>query len=70
MQAGVFLFLYASLRIFVDLFREYPTTLLGFGMREMVAFYHQKWDTPEVVPIEPLLNVLKLSLEWVRNGGE
>jgi phosphatidylglycerol:prolipoprotein diacylglycerol transferase len=26
---GLFLFLYASLRIFVDLFREYSTTLLG-----------------------------------------
>ena len=28
---GVFLFLYAFLRIFVDLFREYPTTLLGLA---------------------------------------
>lgn len=46
------------------------TTLLGFGMRQMVAFYHQKWDTPEVLTIEPLLNVLKLTLEWVRSGGE
>lgn len=46
------------------------TTLVGFGMREMVAFYHQKWDTPEVLTMEPLLNVLKLTLEWVRNGGE
>ncbi len=46
------------------------TTLLGFGMRQMVAFYHQKWDTPDVLTVEPLLNVLKLTLEWVRNGGE
>lgn len=28
---GTFLFLYASLRIFVDIFREYPTTLLGLA---------------------------------------
>ena len=43
------------------------TTLLPFKMpQQMVAFYHQKWDTPEVLTIEPLLNVLKLTLEWVR----
>lgn len=28
---GVFLFLYAFLRIFIDIFREYPTTLWGFA---------------------------------------
>ena len=28
---GIFLFLYAFLRIFVDLFREYPTSLLGLA---------------------------------------
>ncbi|MBI4526999.1 MAG: prolipoprotein diacylglyceryl transferase [Deltaproteobacteria bacterium] len=28
---GVFLFLYAFLRIFIDFFREYPTTLLGLA---------------------------------------
>ena len=31
MQTGIFLFLYAGLRLFVDLFREYPTTLLGLA---------------------------------------
>jgi len=36
----------------------------------MVAFYHQEQDTPEVLTIEPLQNVLKLSLEWIRNGGQ
>jgi hypothetical protein len=47
------------------------TTLLGFRMPEqMLAFYHQKSDTPEVLTMEPLLNVLKLALEWVRCGGE
>lgn len=46
------------------------TTLLGFNMRQMVAFYHQKWDTSEILTLEPLFNVLKLALEWVRNGGE
>jgi aminopeptidase YwaD len=47
------------------------TTLFPFKFPgQMVAFYHQKWDTPEVLTIEPLLNVLKLTLEWVRCGGE
>ncbi len=34
--------------------------------QQMVDFYHQKWDNPEILSIEPLLNVLKLTLEWVR----
>jgi hypothetical protein len=38
--------------------------------QQLVAYYHQKWDTPEVLTLEPLLNVLKLTLEWVRCGGE
>jgi hypothetical protein len=47
------------------------TTLLPFKMpQQLVAFYHQKWDGPENLTIEPLLNVLKLTFEWVRNGGE
>jgi hypothetical protein len=47
------------------------TTLLPFQMpQQMVDFYHQKWDRPEILSIEPLLNVLKLTFEWVRNGGE
>jgi hypothetical protein len=47
------------------------TTLNPFKIpQQMVAYYHQKSDTPEVLTIEPLLNVLKLSFEWVRNGGE
>lgn len=46
-------------------------TLLPFKMpQQLVAFYHQKWDSPEVLTMEPLLNVLKLTFEWVRNGGE
>ena len=47
------------------------TTLLPFNVpQQIVAFYHQKRDTPEVLTLEPLLNVLKLALEWVCNGGE
>jgi aminopeptidase YwaD len=47
------------------------TTLLPFKVpQQFVAFYHQKWDRPEVLTIEPLLNVLKLSLEWVSHDGE
>ena len=38
--------------------------------QQMVAFYHQKWDDPDILTIKPLLNVLKLTYEWVRNGGE
>jgi hypothetical protein len=47
------------------------TALLGFKVpQQMVAFYHQKWDTPEVLTTEPLLNVLKITFEWIRIGGE
>jgi hypothetical protein len=47
------------------------TTLLPFKIpQQMVAFYHQKWDGPENMTIEPLINVLKLAFEWVRNDGE
>ncbi len=46
-------------------------TLLGMKFpQQMVAFYHQKWDTPEILTIEPLLNVLKLTFEWICCGGE
>ncbi len=38
--------------------------------QQMIDFYHQKWDAPEILTIEPLLNVLKLTLEWVCSGGE
>jgi aminopeptidase YwaD len=46
------------------------TTLVGFNVQQMVEFYHQEWDGPEILTLDPLLNVLKLALEWVRNGGE
>jgi hypothetical protein len=46
-------------------------TLLPFKVpQQMVAFYHQKWDRPEILTAEPLFNVLKLTLEWIRCGGE
>ena len=52
-------------------FRRTCRGMLPFKMpQQIVAFYHQKRDRPEVLTIEPLLNVLKLTLEWVRNGGE
>lgn len=35
-QTGSFLFLYAFLRIFVDLFREYPTALLGLATGQVL----------------------------------
>lgn len=47
------------------------TTLMPFKLpQQMVAFYHQKWDTPDILTIEPLRNVLKLAFEWIRTGGE
>jgi hypothetical protein len=47
------------------------TTLLPFRIpQQVVAFLHQKWDRPEVLTPEPLLNVLKLAFEWIRHGGE
>jgi hypothetical protein len=46
------------------------TTLMPMKMpHQMFDFYHQKWDRPDVLTLEPLLNVLKLTLEWVRQGG-
>lgn len=45
-------------------------TLFPFKMpQQMVAFYHQEWDSPEVLTMEPLLNVLKLAFEWICSGG-
>jgi hypothetical protein len=38
--------------------------------QQTVAFYHTYRDRPEVMTIEPLFNVLKLALEWIRNGGD
>ena len=47
------------------------TTLLPFKVpQQLLAFYHQEWDGPEVLTMEPLLNVLKLAFEWIRSGGE
>jgi Zn-dependent M28 family amino/carboxypeptidase len=46
-------------------------TLLPFKVpQQIVAFYHQKWDRPEILTMEPLLNVLKLTFEWINNSGE
>lgn len=36
LSTGVFLFLYGGLRLFVDLFREYPTTLLGLATGQVL----------------------------------
>ena len=47
------------------------TTLIPFKMpQQFIAFYHQRWDGPQNLTIEPLLNVLKLTLEWISNNGE
>ncbi len=42
------------------------TTLIPFKFpQQFVGFYHQRRDGPEKVTIEPLFNVLKLTLEWI-----
>jgi hypothetical protein len=38
--------------------------------QQLFAFYHQDRDTPKVLTIEPFLNALKLTLEWIRNSGK
>lgn len=46
-------------------------TILGFKIpQQLVVFYHQKWDSPEILAVEPLLNMLKLTLEWIQQRGE
>jgi Peptidase family M28 len=47
------------------------STLLPYnGLKQLMTFYHQQRDRPEIMTMEPLVNVMKLTLEWVRNGGE
>jgi hypothetical protein len=43
------------------------TTLLGFKVAQMGAFYHQPSDRPEVLNIEALFNGLKITAEWISN---
>jgi len=37
---------------------------------KIVAFYHQNGDVPEVLTIELLLNVLKITCEWLKHDGQ
>jgi len=47
------------------------TTLFPFKFpQQTVAFYHQRKDTPDVLALEPLFNVLKLTFEWIRSSGD
>lgn len=46
------------------------TVLLFKVPQQQMAFYHQDRDTHEVLTLEPFINALKLTLEWVRNAGE
>jgi hypothetical protein len=43
---------------------------IPYKVQQMVEFYHQEWDRPEILTIEPLVNVLRLTFEWIRNGGK
>jgi hypothetical protein len=38
--------------------------------QQTVAFYHTRRDRPEILTMKPILNVLRLCLEWIRQGGE
>jgi len=45
-------------------------TLLSFkAPQQQFAFYHQDRDTPEILTLEPFVNVLKLTVEWIKQGG-
>jgi hypothetical protein len=46
------------------------TILLFKVPQQLLAFYHQDRDTPEVLSLEPFVNALKLTLEWVQSGSE
>ncbi len=37
--------------------------------QQIIAFYHQRRDRPEVLTPEPLGNALRIAFEWVRGGG-
>jgi hypothetical protein len=37
---------------------------------QLLVFYHQRTDMPEVLTVEPLFNVLELVSEWICNGGQ
>ena len=46
-------------------------TVIGMKMPEdMIAFYHQKWDRPEVVCMDGMRHAVALAVEWIRCGGE
>lgn len=49
---GLFLFLYASLRVLIDFFREYPTTLLGLATGQSLNL------------LMALLGLVLLALRW------
>lgn len=47
------------------------TPLLLFKVpQQQFAFYHQTKDTPDVLTLEPFVNVLKLTLEWISCCGD
>jgi hypothetical protein len=38
--------------------------------QQTVAFYHQRKDSTDVLTLEPLLNVLRLTFEWIRSNAD
>lgn len=76
---GIFLFLYAFLRVFIDVFREYPTTLLGLatgqGLNILMAlgglvlalFRYRSGSQPaESIPAADGLSLPAADLRWRR----
>jgi hypothetical protein len=78
-EAALFLFLYAFLRIFVDLVREYPQTLIGLpagqafnvfftviGAAFLVRNYLRKGELPAGARLAPPSQASTLALGWRR----
>src|SRR5512137_2360106 len=79
LRTGIFLFLYAFLRIFVDVFREYPTTMLGLATGQvlnilmsilgliLIPLWKSHGRTKAAVPlVSPQENPASVDLSWQR----
>jgi phosphatidylglycerol---prolipoprotein diacylglyceryl transferase len=80
-RTGIFLFLYAFLRIFVDIFREYPTTMfrlatgqvlnilmsiLGLGLILIPLWKSHSLTKAAMPPVNPQENPATAGLRWRR----
>ena len=37
--------------------------------QQMIQFYHQPWDNYDILTEEPLINTLKIAVEWIRGSS-